>query len=112
MRIIAFVNGGDGVEGFGDSPTGMTKDPDLLNPWFRSHQIELGPGEQTNLQTHNNHTVIVQRSQGVVHITREDGLTRELSAAGEWEWRNPGSTFLVRNMGNASVIVAINEARE
>ena len=54
----------------------------------------------------------MQRSQGVVHVTREDGLTRELSAAGEWEWRNPGSTFLVRNMGNASVIVAINEARE
>jgi len=112
LRIIAFVNGGDGVEGFGDSPTGMSKDADLLNPWFRSHQIELGAGEQTNLQTHNNHTVIVQRSEGVVHITREDGLTHELNAAGEWEWRNPGSTFLIRNMGNTSVIVAINEARE
>ena len=48
----------------------------------------------------------------MVHVTREDGLTRELDSAGEWEWRQPGSTFMVKNMGNLPVIVAINEGRE
>ncbi|NKB32484.1 MAG: hypothetical protein GKR91_05240 [Pseudomonadales bacterium] len=112
LRIIAFVNGGDGVEGNADAPSGMSGDPDVYNPWFRSYRLELGPGEQTELQTHDNHTVVVQGSAGLVHVTRDDGLTRELDAAGEWEWRTPGSSFLVRNMGNAPVIVAINEGRE
>jgi len=112
LRIIAFVNGGDGVEGDGDAPSGMNADPGVYNPWFRSYEIELGPGEQTAMQSHENHTVVVQRTEGTVHITREDGLTRELDAAGEWEWRQPGSAFMVRNMGNSSVLVAINEGRE
>jgi len=112
LRIIAFVNGGDGVEGNQDAPGGISSEPDLINPWFRSYQLELGPGEQSEVGTHNNHTVVVQRTEGVVHITREDGLSRELDAAGKWEWRTPGSSFMVRNMGNTPVIVAINEARE
>ena len=112
LRIIAFVNGGAGLMNNSDAPSGMTADPDIENPWFRSYRLELGPGEQTEMQTHNNHTVIIQGSDGLVHVTREDGMTRELDAAGKWEWRTPGSTFLVRNMGNSSVIVAINEGRE
>lgn len=112
LRIIAFVNGGDGVEGDADAPEGMDSDPGVYNPWFRSYEVELGPGEQTEMQTHANHTVVVQRTEGVVHITREDGLTRELNAAGQWEWRLPGAAFMVRNMGNSPVSVAINEGRE
>tara|TARA_B100000686_G_scaffold317999_1_gene367257 strand:- start:39 stop:743 length:705 start_codon:yes stop_codon:yes gene_type:complete len=112
LRIIAFVNGGDGVTGTSDAPSGIKTTPDIENRWFRSYRLELGPGEQTNLQTHNNHTVVVQGSAGLVHITREDGLTRELDSAGDWEWRKPGSSFLVKNMGSSTVVVAINEARE
>lgn len=112
LRIIAFVNGGDGVAGDDDMPSGLSDNPTIDNPWFRSYRLELGPGEQTELQTHSNHTVVVQGSEGLVHVTREDGLTRELDSAGDWEWRKPGVSFLVRNMGNESVIVAINEGRE
>ncbi|MAN22709.1 MAG: hypothetical protein CME10_00405 [Gemmatimonadetes bacterium] len=112
LRIIALVNGGQGVTDKSDSPKGMRSDPNIENPWFRSYRLELAPGEQTDLQSHDNHTVVVQGSDGVVHVTREDGLTRELDSAGEWEWRQPGSTFMVKNMGNLPVIVAINEGRE
>lgn len=112
LRIIAFVNGGDGVEGNADAPTGVDGEPGVYNPWFRSYEVELGPGEQTEMQTHANHTVVVQRTEGVVHITREDGLTRELNAPGQWEWRHPGAAFMVRNMGNSPISVAINEGRE
>ena len=112
LRIIALVNGGEGVKDGSDTPEGMRSDPDIENPWFRSYRLELAPGEQTDLQSHDNHTVVVQGSDGVVHVTREDGLTRELDSAGEWEWRQPGSTFMVKNMGNLPVIVAINEGRE
>ena len=112
LRIIAFVNGGDGLNNNSDAPSGVNQEPTVFNPWFRSYRIELGPGEQTELQTHNNHTVVVQGSPGIVHVTREDGFARELDSAGDWEWRKPGSPFLVKNMGSSRVIVAINEGRE
>ena len=112
LRIIAFVNDGDGLNNNNDAPSGVNREPTVFNPWFRSYRIELGPGEQTELQTHNNHTVVVQGSSGVVHVTREDGLARELDSAGDWEWRKPGSPFLVKNMGTSRVVVAINEGRE
>ena len=38
--------------------------------------------------------------------------TRELDSARDWEWRQPGSPFMVKNMGNLPVIVTINEGRE
>ena len=112
LRIIALVNGGQGVTDGNDKPKGVTSDPSVENPWFRSYRVELGPGEQTEMQSHDNHTVVIQGSQGVVHVTREDGITRELDSAGEWEWRYPGSPFMVKNMSNLPVIVAINEGRE
>ena len=112
LRIIALVNGGNGVNGGGDAPSGIERDPDVINPWFRSYRLELGPGEQTEMQTHNNHTIVVQGSSGLVHVTREDGVDRELASAGDWAWRKPGSSFLVKNMGSSPVIVAINEGRE
>ena len=112
LRIIALVNGGKGVKDDSDTPEGMRCDPDIENLWFRSYRLKLGPGEQTELQSHDNHTVVVQGSAGVIHITREDGLTRELDSAGNWEWREPGSPFIVKNMGDLPVIVAINEGRQ
>jgi len=112
LRIIALVNGGEGVTDDSDANKGVWSDPDIENPWFRSYRLELGPGEQAELPNHINHTVVIQGSAGIVHVTREDGLTRELDSAGKWEWRKPGSPFTVKNMGNLPVIVTINEGRE
>lgn len=112
-RIIAFVNGGRGVSNDSqDRPMGMAGAPDIENAWFRSWRIELAPGQATSLQTHRNPTVIVQGTEGVVQVTRADGITNELDAPGDWAWRDPDSPFLLRNVGASPVIVAINEGRE
>ncbi|HJN95288.1 MAG: hypothetical protein CMQ15_04720 [Gammaproteobacteria bacterium] len=113
LRIIAFVNDGGGVSGdTRDGPSGMSSEPQIENPWFRSYRIELAPGEATGLQTHQNPTVIVQGSAGTIHITRTDGVTDELAAPGDWAWREEESQFVVRNMGQTTVAVAINEGRQ
>jgi len=113
LRIIAFVNDGNGVSGdTRDGPSGMSSDPQIENPWFRSYRIELAPGEATGLQTHQNPTVIVQGSAGTLHVTRTDGVTNELAAPGDWTWREVESPFVVRNMGQTTVAVAINEGRQ
>ncbi|MEO1930480.1 MAG: hypothetical protein ABGX41_01080, partial [Pseudohongiella sp.] len=65
-----------------------------------------------NIQTHNNNTVIVQGSDGLVLVTRADGVAAELDAPGDWTWRDPNSPFIVRNVGQTSVFVAINEGRQ
>lgn len=112
LRIIAFVNDGNGVSSnASDDPSGMSSDPNLENPWFRSYSIELAPGEETALQTHRNATVIVQRNAGVVHVTRADGITTELDAPGDWAWSAKESPFRLRNSGRTAVAVAINEGR-
>jgi len=113
LRIIALVNAGSGVAGEPtDRPSGMSSNPDIENSWFRSYRIELDPGEETLLQTHHNSTVIIQGTQGTVHVTREDGITAELDMAGDWAWRDANSPFTIQNRGQTSVAVAINEGRE
>jgi len=113
MRIIAFVNSGLAVsDSSSDEPSGMSSEPDIENPWFRSYRVELQAGEQTNIQTHDNNTVIVQGSDGLVLVTRADGVAAELDAPGDWTWRDPNSPFIVRNVGQTSVFVAINEGRQ
>ena len=113
LRIIALVNAGSGVAGEPtDRPSGMSSNPDIENSWFRSYRIELDPGEETLLQTHRNSTVIIQGTQGTVHVTREDGITAELDMAGDWAWRDANSPFTIQNRGQTSVAVAINEGRE
>ena len=86
-------------------------EPQLENEWFRSYRIELAPGEKTRMQTHDNPTVVLQVSDGLTHLTREDGLTAELDAMGDWAWRNPGSRFQIRNAGSQAIAVVVNEAR-
>ena len=113
LRIIALVNDGSGVTGEPtDRPSGMSSNPDIENSWFRSYRIELDPGEETLLQTHRNPTVIIQGTEGTVHVTREDGITAELDMAGDWAWRDANSPFTIQNKGQTSVAVAINEGRE
>ena len=113
LRIIAFVNAGLAVSGSEqDRPSGMDGEPQLENAWFRSYSVELEPGEQTRIQTHVNPSVIVQRTEGLVHVTREDGVVAELDSPGDWAWRDANASYIVRNMGQTMVAVAINEGRQ
>jgi len=112
LRIIAMTNSGAPLsDAVTDRPEGMGADPQLENEWFRSYRVELGPGEETPTQTHTNPTVIVQVSDGLAHVTREDGITAELTEKGDWAWRDPGGGFRIRNAGNRAVSLVVNEAR-
>jgi hypothetical protein len=112
FRIIALTNYGPPVaDAKADRPTGISGDPDVENPWLRAYAMTLAPGKSTELQAHHNPSLIVQVSEGLVHVTREDGITSELASMGSWAWRNARSTYLVRNVGTAPVKIVINEAR-
>jgi quercetin dioxygenase-like cupin family protein len=111
FRIMALTNYGNGVEMDNDQPQGVGSPADVENKWFRSYRIELAPGEESSIQSHQNPSVIIQTRQGKVYVSREDGITVELSAMGDWAWRDANSAFKLTNPGNASVEVVINEAR-
>ncbi len=111
FRIIALTNYGPPISGSGDRPSGLGDDPQLENEWFRSYRIELAPGEESPSQTHRNPAVVVQVTDGLTHVSREDGITAELDSMGDWAWREPGSSFRIRNSGDQPVTVVVNEAR-
>jgi hypothetical protein len=112
FRIIALTNYGPPIADLkADRPTGMSGDPEIENPWLRAYTMALAPGKSTTLQTHHNPSLIVQVADGLVHVTREDGITAELDSMGSWTWRNAHSTYQVRNVGTAPVKIVINEAR-
>lgn len=111
FRIIALVNEGEGApDGADDRPVGAGA-PDIDNPWFRSWRFELAPGERAARRTHRNASVVVQATEGTVHVSREDGITRELARPGDWAWRGAGAGYVIRNAGAAPVIVVVNEGR-
>lgn len=110
FRIIALVNQGPPLREDSDRPV-VKEEPALENPWFRSYRIELAPGESTPLRTHHNPGLIVQVSEGLVHVSRADGISAELDAMGDWAWRSAGSAFQISNAGSTAVAVVINEAR-
>jgi quercetin dioxygenase-like cupin family protein len=112
FRIIALANYGPGQTALTmGRPSGLSGEPQLENEWFRSYRVELAPGASTPLHTHGNPSVVVQVSDGLAHVTREDGITAELDAMGDWAWRDANSAFAVKNMGSTPVSVVINEAR-
>jgi len=112
FRIIALTNYGPPIaDPKSDRPTGLTDDPQIENAWLRAYSITLEPGKNTEMQTHQNPSLIVQVGEGLVHVTREDGLTTELNSMGSWAWRNARSTYQVRNVGTTPVKIVINEAR-
>lgn len=111
FRIIALTNYGPPRDGAMDSPAGLDAEPTLENPWFRSYRRELAAGESTAVLTHRNPAVIVQVTEGLVHVSREDGITAELDAMGDWAWRDTGSPYRVSNVSDSPVTVVINEAR-
>lgn len=111
FRIIALTNYGPPVSGMDDRPNGLEGDPQLENEWFRSYRVELEPGEATPEHRHGNPTVVVQVSDGLTHVTREDGITAELAGEGDWAWRDPGSPYAIHNVGEEPVSIVVHEAR-
>lgn len=112
FRILALTNLGPGQSGLTSGrPTGISVEPQVENNWFRSYRLTLAPGEATPIQDHQNPSVVVQVTEGRVHVTREDGITAELTDMGDWAWRDADSRYLVRNVGMADVEVVVNEAR-
>jgi hypothetical protein len=112
FRIIALTNYGPPIADLkSDRPTGMNTEPEIENPWLRAYSITLQPGQSTTQQTHRNPSLIVLAGEGLVHVTRDDGITSELSGMGSWAWRNARSNYQVRNVGGVPVKIAINEAR-
>lgn len=112
FRILALTNYGTGLPGLGsDRPVGMDAEPEVENEWFRSYRLTLEPGQTSARQTHSNPTVVIQVTEGTVHVSRDDGITTELTSMGDWAWREEGSSFTLSNMGNTAVDVVVNEAR-
>jgi len=112
FRIIALTNYGPPIaELKSDRPSGLTGEPQVENPWLRAYPMTLAPGQSTDKHTHVNPSLVVQVSDGTVHVTREDGITSELTSMGHWAWRNARSTYQIRNVGSAPVKIVINEAR-
>ncbi|MDX1490260.1 MAG: hypothetical protein R3332_03175 [Pseudohongiellaceae bacterium] len=112
FRIIAMGNTGEPMpEDAHDEPFGMEVEAQLENPWFRSYRYELAPGHSTAVQSHINPSVVIQATPGLIHVSREDGITAELSDMAQWAWREAGSTYSVSNMGTQTVSFVINEGR-
>jgi len=112
LHIIAMVNAGKGnTDLMADRPAGMSVEPQLENAWFRSYRVELAPGEETSIQTHNFPSVVVQVADGLIHVTRSDGITAELDSRADWAWRDAKQPYLVRNVGTIASAVVINEGR-
>ena len=112
FRIIALTNYGPAItDAKADRPVGIAGEPEIENPWLRAYPMTLSPGQSTPAQTHRNPSLVVQVGDGRAHVTREDGITSELTSMGSWAWRNANSTYQVRNVGTVPVKVVINEAR-
>lgn len=111
-RIIAFIHDGNGEPvSVNDQPTGMALEPEIENNWFRAYRIELAAGESTFTQLHQNPSVIVQATEGLAHVSREDGITRELTKPGDWAFRDAGASYRITNIGKNPVIINVNEIR-
>lgn len=112
FRIIALTNYGAGVDAnTGDAPQGVATMAQEENRWFRSYRLVLDAGEETEIQTFANPNVIVQVTPGIVHVTRADGITAELTSMGDWAWRDAQSPYTVKNLSNETIEIVINEAR-
>jgi quercetin dioxygenase-like cupin family protein len=112
FQIIAMPHFGPGISDLtADRPEALSAEPDLENPWYRSYRIELAPGEETPPLRHYSPVLIVQVTQGKTHVTREDGITAELTQMGHWAWRNRESGYVIRNVGAVPLAVNVNEAR-
>lgn len=112
FRIIAVANYGDPQEDLtANRPSGLEGQPEIENPWFRAYRISLAPGESTEVLRHSSPAVIVQVTDGLAHVSREDGITAELTAQGSWAWRDANSGYQITNVGSAPMELNITEPR-
>ena len=109
FRIIALANYGPAVMAVDAGQIDLS--PQLENEWFRSYRLELAPGQSSASYLHTNPVAIVQVSDGVLHVSRGDGITHELKAMGDWAWREAGVSYQIHNRSNQSVSVVINEGK-
>ena len=111
LRILALTSYSTGVDGNEDAADGMTVEANVENRWFRSYRLTVEPGAETSLQTHRQPTFVILATPGKAHVSREDGITAELLAIGDWTYRPEGASFLIRNPGTEAVVLIVNEAR-
>lgn len=109
LRILAFTNLGQGVDDYSDNlPDGLSE-PLIANRWFRSYRLTLQPGFTTAVLSHQHPAVIIQATDGIVYVQRQNSITTELNARGKWDWRGAGSAYALHNPGDSEVDVVINE---
>ncbi|HLT64186.1 MAG TPA: hypothetical protein VKZ92_06645 [Pseudohongiella sp.] len=109
FRIIALANYGPAVTAATTSTVKV--EPQLENEWFRSYRLELEPGQSSASFMHTYPVAIVQVSDGVLHVSRADGITTELKTMGDWAWRDAGTSYQIHNRSDKTVLVVINEAK-
>lgn len=109
FRIIAMASYGSPYDKPVRPVNGLTTEPQLENAWFRSFRLELAAGESTADLIHAYPAAIVQVTDGVLHVSRADGITSELRAAGDWAWRSAGQAYQIHNKTDSPVVVVINE---
>lgn len=109
FRIIALANYGPAVVAAADVPIDLS--PQLENEWFRSYRLELAPGQSSASYLHNFPVLIVQVGNGLLHVSRADGITSELDAMGDWAWRDAGTAYQIHNRSDQPVSVVINEGK-
>jgi len=112
LRIIAMTNLGPGEQDVAKGrPRGVSGEPEIENPWFRSYRVKLAPGAETPVMLFENPSVVVQVTEGKLHVTRVDGITAELDAMAKWTWRDARSAYQVRNAGYDAVEFIVSEGR-
>lgn len=112
FRIIALAHYGDPVDdGVDRRPTGLSGEPQLENPWFRSYRLELAPGQQTDVIEHSNPAIAVLVTEGHADVSNEKGHGADLVRMGDWTWREAGTSYRIRNAGDTPISVVVNEGR-
>ncbi|MDO8909213.1 MAG: hypothetical protein Q7W55_12040 [Pseudohongiella sp.] len=111
FRIIALANYGEAIALVATDLPVPAMTAQLENEWFRSYRLELAPGESSARTTHTYPVAIVQVSEGLVHVSRADGITQELKAMGDWAWREAGIGYQIHNRSDATVSLVINEGK-
>lgn len=111
FRIVALASFAEpAAAGVDDWPSGLPSEVELENDWFRAWRVTLAPGERSADIEHSNPAFVIQVSNGgVLHVERQDGVSAELLAPGDWS--APRQTYRLFNPSSSAVTVVIKEAR-
>lgn len=113
FRIIALAGFGPAIPDMNaDLPQGISQPAELENSWFRAWRLNLPAGSETGPIRHVNPAFAVQVSSGTLTLTREDGMSRELLAPGDWAAVTAAHSYRIVNTSDQAVSVVIKEARQ